>query len=518
MGVSSVVDMKQPSAAAVPVDVAADPVVDPVADLCTGEILERVGEPVSSAEITAFMARLAVDSPARVDGERVERIGALEGLKAAAAAAQAHDLVAFADSQVQDQAGRGVRARDRGRGIASQVGLACRQSPHRGARMLGTARALLSDLPHTLAALAAGETTEYRATLVAGECAVLEPGQRRLVDAEIGPRLGELGDRQVQAQARAWVCRLDPAAAVKRASKAHSERRVTIRPAPDTMTYLTGLLPVREGVSVFAALDAAAKEAAAAGDPRSRGQVMADTLVERVTGAGTARSPIEIQLIMTDQALFAGGSEPAQVPGYGPIPAEVARRWILSVLDVDGTEDTADTAHNSNADDNGNTEGAGHDETDGATRQRWHARGRAWLRRLYTSPDRRHLVAMDSHRRAFPALLRRLIEYRDQVCATPYCGAPIRHIDHTEPVHGGGATTYTNGRGTCVRCNLAKEAPGWSAIVTDSTTVSRDASADDVHGKTVGAERVVTLTTPTGHTYASRPPPAHRDPGFDRAG
>ena len=49
------------------------------------EGLERVGDPVSSAEIAAFVARLAVASPAVGDAERVERIGLLEGLKAAAA-------------------------------------------------------------------------------------------------------------------------------------------------------------------------------------------------------------------------------------------------------------------------------------------------------------------------------------------------------------------------------------------------------------------------------------------------
>ncbi|EFD74774.1 conserved hypothetical protein [Mycobacterium tuberculosis GM 1503] len=47
------------------------------------------------------------------------------------------------------------------------------------------------------------------------------------------------------------------------------------------MTYLTALLPVAQGVSVYAALTRAADTRC---DGRSRGQVMADTLVERVTG------------------------------------------------------------------------------------------------------------------------------------------------------------------------------------------------------------------------------------------
>ncbi|MGA8046939.1 MAG: DUF222 domain-containing protein, partial [Dermatophilaceae bacterium] len=179
----------------------------------------------------------------------------------------------------------------------------------------------------------------------------------------------------------------DPHAAVKRAAKARAERRVTIRPAPETMTYLSGLLPVQDGVAVYAALDAAAKAAAASGDGRSRGQVMADTLVARVTGVAGAEHPVELQLIITDRSLVGGGDEPALVPGYGPIPAGTARRWILSLLDDDDQ-----------------------DQPDPQVRARRFEKGRVWLRRLYTSPDGRHLVSLDSTRRSFPRLLRRLVE------------------------------------------------------------------------------------------------------------
>ncbi|KAB7741009.1 DUF222 domain-containing protein [Nostocoides sp. F2B08] len=449
--------------------------------------------PLTTADIAAFIGRLAAESPAGDDSARIDRIGMLEALKAAAAAAQAHDLVAFADSQAADQAARGVTARDRGSGVGAQVGLACRQSPYRGGRMLATARALLEDLPHTLAALARGETSEHRAGIIAKETAVLETEQRRDVDAALAERLPELGDRRVEAETKEWVYRLDPHAVVKKAARARADRRVTCRPAPETMTYLTGLLPVEDGVAVYAALDAAAKAAAASGDGRSRGQVMADTLVERVTGVSSAEHPVELQLIITDTALLGGGEEPAQVPGYGPIPAETARRWILSLLDTDD-HDAADD-HGSR-DDRGGTS----DPDDPAVRRARFEQGRVWLRRLYTSADGRHLVALDSKRRSFPRLLRRLIEYRDRICATPYCGAPIRHVDHTIPHRSGGPTSYRNGRGVCAACNHAKEAPGWTATVTD-TTHTEDTGTEP-------KERAVTLTTPTGHTYTSHPPPA----------
>jgi hypothetical protein len=113
-----------------------------------------------------------------------------------------------------------------------------------------------------------------------------------------------------------------------------------------------------------------------------------------------------------------------------------------------------------------------------------------WVRRLYTSPDGRDLVAMDSRRRLFGGLLRRMLVLRDDVCTTPWCQAPIVHADHTTPVREDGRTSYTQGAGKCARCNQTKEAPGWrSRVVHDHAT------------------RVVQVTTPMGHRYTSQPPP-----------
>jgi hypothetical protein len=62
------------------------------------------------------------------------------------------------------------------------------------------------------------------------------------------------------------------------------------------MCYLTALLPVYEGVAVHAALTRHADTSRSDGDPRSRGQLMADALVERITGTAGGISGIEIQL------------------------------------------------------------------------------------------------------------------------------------------------------------------------------------------------------------------------------
>ncbi|TRW44655.1 HNH endonuclease, partial [Georgenia yuyongxinii] len=107
------------------------------------------------------------------DAERVDQLRVLEELKAAAAGAQARIAVDLDASQVQHQASVGVPAARRGRGIGAQVALARRESPSRGSRLLGFAKALVNEMPHTFAALEAGVISEWRATLLVRESACL---------------------------------------------------------------------------------------------------------------------------------------------------------------------------------------------------------------------------------------------------------------------------------------------------------------------------------------------------------
>src|SRR5262245_15739543 len=133
-------------------------------------------------------------------------------------------------------------------------------------------------MPHTLAALQCGALSEWRATLIVRESACLAVEDRQVLDAELCgdvSKLDGMGDGRITAAAKEIACRLDVAAVVDRAAKAEADRTVTIRPAPDCMTYVTVLLPVAQGVGVFAALNRAADSTF---DDRSRGQVMADTL------------------------------------------------------------------------------------------------------------------------------------------------------------------------------------------------------------------------------------------------
>jgi hypothetical protein len=404
--------------------------------------------------IECMFESLAIVDPVSDESALIERIAELERLKAAAAAGQARAAAALDAARRASDAAAGVPAARRGRGVASEVALARLDSPARGNRHLGFAKALVHEMPHTLVALEAGVLTEWRATLIVRESACLDVDDRRALDAELCGDQAELqgmGDAAVAAAAKTIAYRLDPHAVVDRAAKAETERTVTIRPAPDTMTYLTALLPVAQGVSVYAALR---READVCADGRSRGQVMADTLVERITGrSASAATPIAVNLVLSDETLFGGSNAPATVSDYGPIPAAVARDLVS---------------------------GAVSDE-----------RSRALLRRLYAHPTSGALVAMESRARLFPRGLAAFIGLRDQRCRTPYCDAPIRHRDHAQPWAGSGGTSAGNGLGLCERCNYVKEVAGWCV----------KPNIDEI------GRHTAQFTTPTGARYWSAAPP-----------
>jgi hypothetical protein len=178
---------------------------------------------------------------------------------------------------------------------------------------------------------------------------------------------------------------------------------------------------------------------------------MADTLVERVTGqAKAADVNVELQIAMPLDALLDANNHAADLDGYGPLPADLARDLLAT------------------------------------------SKGRLWWRRLYAAPVGGPLVDGDPHRRHFDGYVRKLIMWRDRRCRDPFCDAPIRHIDHIQRYSDGGLTVYPNGRGECERGNYAREMPGWKVEV--------------ACGGLDGQRHTIKITTPTGHTYLSRAP------------
>ncbi|WP_249138601.1 HNH endonuclease signature motif containing protein [Phycicoccus avicenniae] len=425
-------------------------------------MVRDVGPPAAVASVRAFRDGLAFLDPVDLtDADRVDLIDELERTKRAAAAAQARMTDALRRSVHRAAAPGPTARRDAARSLGSQVALARRESPGLGDRFVGTARALVHEMPATMALLERGLMGERHVTEVVKETAALSAADRGEVDRRLADALPRLGWRGAGRAARRVAAELDAASVVARTEAAVASRRVSVRPAPDGMAYLTVLGPLTEVVGAYAALRTRAAAVVSGQVPdeaphgRGAGAVAADTALRLLSGRAIGQvQPVEVHLVMTDRALLGTGdgsrtvSEPARIPGHGSVPAPVARSWLR---------------------------GAGE--------------GSVWLRRLYGSPDGRDLVALDSRRRLFGGLLRRMLVLRDDVCVTPWCDAPIVQGDHTHPARDAGDTTFTNGSGACARCNLVKEAPGWGVQVVR------------------GSSREIQVTTPTGHRHRASAPP-----------
>lgn len=416
---------------------------------------ETVASSACADVATAREALSRIDVAAMDDHERLSLVAELERLKGAAGACQARAVEEIRAARVAS------RRQDALRSVGSEVALARRESPTLGDRFVGVSRALVHEMPGTFAALQDGVVGERHAVELVRETATLSVADRAEVDRRLAGLLGGLSWSAAGRAARRVAAELDAASVVRRMEAAVASRRVTVRPAPDGMAYLTVLGPLREVVGAHAALQARARAVVggAAGDEapggRGVGAVAADTALRLLSGRAEGQvQPVEVHLVMTDRSLLGTGDgdrdvmEPARVPGHGSVPAPVARAWVREAGPAS-----------------------------------------VWLRRLLTSPDGRDLVAMDSRRRIFGGLLRRMLVLRDDVCVTPWCDAPVVHADHTHPVHAGGATSLDNGGGRCARCNGVKEAPGWWVHV--------------VRGSPLELE----TTTPSGHGYRATSPP-----------
>src|SRR5699024_7316270 len=260
----------------------------------------------------------------------------LEGLKSVAAAAQAKITAALAQLGDDQERAQGVVKSRRGKGLAAEVALARGDAPPKGTKHLQLAEALTQDLPNTMEALAAGVIHEDHAQVVSTETASMSAAGRRKVDARLAGRFAGLGPRKLGEIVRGHVHELDHAGAVTRHEQARAQRRVTLRPTTAGMAQLTGVLPLHQAAAIHDTLQKAALSRVSAGDTtdadgqaRTTDQPMADLLVEQVTHQTTPSVvPAEIQVVMTDTALFGDDATPAWVPGHGHIPAAIAKHWL----------------------------------------------------------------------------------------------------------------------------------------------------------------------------------------------
>ncbi len=127
------------------------------------------GTPITAGpevQVRSFLSSLTtVNAEGLTEAQRVEVVAALEALKGGAAAAQARvTAAAVVDREALGEDSRSVRA---------DLALARRCSPTLADQHVGVAKALVGEMPETMAALTRGELSEKRAGILVRETACL---------------------------------------------------------------------------------------------------------------------------------------------------------------------------------------------------------------------------------------------------------------------------------------------------------------------------------------------------------
>jgi hypothetical protein len=234
------------------------------------------------------------------------------------------------------------------------------------------ARQLSDVLPGTLAALQAGVISTRTAAEFIHHTTDLTAEAAAVVEARVLPKAPDLTLADLKERLRRAVARADTRSFAEAHAKAAKGRRVELWPQPDGMATVAATLPAAEAQTVFLALDTVARipdppptdadgggeaEAAAGGEAEADSEKVdkdgrgidarrADALVALARGA-LARPDlpkahgrkVAVQVVIDLPTLLGLRDNPAELVGYGPLPANVARAlaadaaWTRLVVD-----------------------------------------------------------------------------------------------------------------------------------------------------------------------------------------
>jgi Domain of unknown function (DUF222) len=160
---------------------------------------------------------------------------------------------------------------------------------------------------------------------------------RQVCDAALD-RAPQLTTGQLRAHLARLIITIDPTAAKERYEQKLEERRVFSEQAEDGTANLHGLnLPPGETTRAMRRINRVARALKAKGDKRRIDQIRADILLDLLTGKGqpnSGTSDSAVVEIRVDMATLAGiDDEPAEIPGWGTVLADVARQIVDEASD-----------------------------------------------------------------------------------------------------------------------------------------------------------------------------------------
>lgn len=269
---------------------------------------------------------LAAVDPADLSGEqRVDLIKAWERVASWVSARQ-HVALASVVESTEELGLAGHLARH-------EVGAALRLAPGTAYDRCRRARELTGRLADTLSVLAAGEINLGQAWALTDAVEYLDDDVTVAVQTRVLARAPRQTAAQTRQSLRRAVLALDPAGAAERAAAARAARLVDKRPLDDGMTEIRAVVSATDGERIWCELSSLAK--ARGRSLRGAGELdpgidalRADALVEAVLAAtpqAGARASVQVNVTIDAATLLGLAEQPAQLAGYGPIPAQLAR-------------------------------------------------------------------------------------------------------------------------------------------------------------------------------------------------
>ncbi|QHC67642.1 DUF222 domain-containing protein [Rathayibacter sp. VKM Ac-2759] len=360
------------------------------------------------------------------------------------------------------------------RSIRADLAVSMRTTERRLSRILEHGQLLNEDLPHTRAALADGVILWEASQVICDTASTLPRSSRAVFDE----RAAEVALTATPTQLRRAVARMrdqlhdEPLAA--RHVRARADRGVWVSAEIDGMATLGALLPAEVAMGAFHRIDRIARTLRdgtpdgtsgdttvdGAGDERTLAELRADALADLLCDgdiAGTTPADdgptvpptfvpgvrAEVRLTLAASTATGADDAPADLDGYGLIPAATARRLV----------------------------GVG-----------------ASFTRILTDPDTGTVTSVGRTHRVPPSRMRLHLQLRDQTCRFPGCTRPASRAeaDHTLEWRNGGDTALANLLSLCTSHHHVRHGDRWTYVLHPDGTTE--------------------WTTPTGRRVTTRPP------------
>lgn len=325
--------------------------------------------------------------------------------------------------------------------LAHELACALRWSTDTAMSRLAQARGLVGRLDRTLQLFEAGSISAAHVRTLLDGVRDLDDTLAAQVEARVLAKATQQTPAEFRRSVRAAVATVDPVGDQERCAAAAERRRIAHEPAEDGMAWINAYLPAADAQTVMTGVQAVADKARKEhpDDERTVDQLRADALTAICSGVLTGSMPTgvaswqgrrpHVSVSVALSTLLGYDEQPGDLDGYGPVPADLARRMAA-------------------------------DPT-------------ATWRRLVTD-ELGHV--RDYGRTVYrpPADLRELVIARDRICRGVGCHRSARHCeqDHIVAWADGGATDRANLAPECTRDHHIRHDCGWAVHRAHDGTVT----------------------------------------------